>query len=218
MPGYERVTAAQLNDASLPDWRYLYDRIEARFRAASFSGGAELVGRIAAAADAADHHPDIDLRYPGVVHVALSTHAAGGLTTLDVGLARTISELAAELGCVSEPTVSTFTSIAIDAHDIDAVRPFWRAVMGYRDGADGTLEDPTRSGPLLWFQQMDEPRVQRSRIHLDVDVAHDVVDERVAAALAAGGTLVTDAFAPKWWVLADAEGNEACICTWLGRD
>jgi 4a-hydroxytetrahydrobiopterin dehydratase len=61
---------------------------------------------------------------------------------------------------------------------------------------------------------MDEARPQRNRIHLDLDVAVDVVERRVADALAAGGRLVTDAFAPSWWVLADPEGNEICLCTW----
>ena len=39
-----------------------------------------------------------------------------------------------------------------------------------------------------------------------------------AAALAAGGVLVSDRAAPAFWVLADAEGNEVCVCTWQGRD
>lgn len=69
-----------------------------------------------------------------------------------------------------------------------------------------------------WFQQMDAPRPQRNRIHLDLDVPHDAARGRIDAALAAGGRLVSDAAAPAFWVLADAEGNEACICTWQGRD
>ena len=64
---------------------------------------------------------------------------------------------------------------------------------------------------------MDEPRPQRNRIHLDITVAHDAAEARVAAALAAGGTLVSDARARAFWVLADAEGNEACVCTWQDR-
>ena len=113
--------------------------------------------------------------------------------------------------------------IAIDAMDIDAVRPFWQAVLGYVPEHAGEGEqvtaiiDPEGLGPSVWFQQMDEPRTERNRIHLDVDVPHDVAEERVAAALAAGGTLVSDARAKAFWVLADAEGNEACICTWQDR-
>lgn len=205
----------------LPDWRILLDRIDATFVARSFSDAAAFIGQIAAAADAADHHPDVDLRYPAVVHVALTTHAGGGLSPLDAALARQISQLAAHAGLAVEPTSATLLEIAIDARDVDAVRPFWAAVLGYRDlpATHSTAElrrlvDPRRIGPALWFQQMDEPRPQRNRIHLDVDVAVDVAEPRVAAALAAGGRLVTDAFAPAWWVLADPEGNEVCVCTW----
>jgi 4a-hydroxytetrahydrobiopterin dehydratase len=65
---------------------------------------------------------------------------------------------------------------------------------------------------------MDAPRPQRNRIHLDVDVPHDAAADRISAAIAAGGTLLSDSAAPAFWVLADAEGNEVCICTWQGRD
>ena len=61
---------------------------------------------------------------------------------------------------------------------------------------------------------MTEPRPLRNRIDLDLSVPHDIAEERVAAALAAGGTLVSDARGRSWWVLADADGNEICICTW----
>ncbi len=78
--------------------------------------------------------------------------------------------------------------------------------------------DPLRRGPAIWFQQMDEPRPQRNRIHLDVDVAPELARPRIDAALAAGGTLLADDAAPSFWVLADPEGNEVCVCTWQGRD
>jgi 4a-hydroxytetrahydrobiopterin dehydratase len=79
------------------------------------------------------------------------------------------------------------------------------------------VADPLRRGPMLWFQDMDAPRPQRNRLHLDVSVPHDQARARVAAALAAGGRLVDDSHAPSWWVLADAEGNEARVATWVGR-
>ena len=114
--------------------------------------------------------------------------------------------------------------IAIDALDIALIRPFWKAVTGYADepGAtdlpDGGLVDPLRRGPAIWFQQMSEPRPQRNRIHLDVDVPVESARPRIDAALAAGGRLVSADAAPAFWVLADAEGNEVCVCTWQGRD
>jgi 4a-hydroxytetrahydrobiopterin dehydratase len=100
--------------------------------------------------------------------------------------------------------------------DAERIRPFWAAVLGYRD-VDGYLVDPLRIGPPFWFQQMDAPRTDRDRFHIDVSVAHDAAPARLAAALAAGGRLVTDQFARSWWVVADADGNEACICTWQDR-
>jgi 4a-hydroxytetrahydrobiopterin dehydratase len=205
----------------LPDWRVLLDRIESTFVAGSFTDAAALIGQIAAAADAADHHPDIDLRHPAVVHVALTTHAAGGLSRRDATLAHQISQLADAAGVKVEPTSATMLEIAIDALDIAAVQPFWAAVLGYREVPPAhctadlhRLVDPRHLRPAMWFQQMSEPRAQRNRVHLDLDVAEDVVEQRIAAALAAGGRLVTDEFAPAWWVLADTEGNEICLCTW----
>ncbi len=196
----------------LNDWRFLLGAIHAHFRAGSFSAAATLVGAIAVAADAAEHHPDLDLRYRDRVHVVLTTHAAGGLTALDTQLAAEISRLAAAAGAIAEPTVSQATEIAIDTLDADRIRPFWAAVLGYVQ-SNGNLVDPLRIGPSLWFQQMDAPREQRDRFHIDVTVPHDIADQRVALALAAGGTLMTDKFAQSWWVLADADGNEACVCT-----
>ena len=220
----ERITdAAFAEHDGLDDWRVVLGQAQARFRAPSFADAAALVQRIAVAADAADHHPDLDLRYPGVVHVAMSTHAVGGLSGRDVELARTISALAGELGAAADPAAPVQVEVAIDALDIDAVRPFWKAVLGYVDAStpEGqqvrVLVDPIRVGPVLWFQQMDEPRPQRNRIHLDVSVPHDVATARVDAAVAAGGRLVNDEHARSFWVLADAEGNEACICTWQDR-
>jgi 4a-hydroxytetrahydrobiopterin dehydratase len=114
--------------------------------------------------------------------------------------------------------VLTQLEVAIDALDIPAVKPFWEAVLGSKRDREDECVDPYGRGPAFWFQQMDAPRPQRNRIHIDVTVPHDVAEQRITAALAAGGTLVSDTAAPASWVLADPEGNEACICTWQARD
>jgi 4a-hydroxytetrahydrobiopterin dehydratase len=79
------------------DWSLDNGRIEAVFDLASFARAGALVAAIADAADALDHHPDVDLRYPARVHVTLTTHATAGLTTHDIDLAQQISRLAASL-------------------------------------------------------------------------------------------------------------------------
>lgn len=214
----DKLTTGQVSESTgMHDWRVLLRTLQASFSTRSMAKGIEFASRIGAAADAANHHPDLTITYPRV-HVLLTTHDANGLTTRDVDLARTISAIAAELGITARPTAITQLEIAIDALDIPAVKPFWEAVLGYKPNSDDDSVDPFGRGPSFWFQQMDAPRPQRNRIHVDVTVAHDVAAERITAALAAGGTLVSDAAAPAFWVLADPEGNEACICTWQGRD
>ncbi len=218
------VTAQRFARESLDDWRYLLGRIESQFRAGSFDGAASFALEVARAANRANHHPDIDLRYPDRVFVALMTHAAGGLTDLDLELASEISQLAMSSGLRAEALPISRVEIAIDAMEIDVIWPFWAAVLGYEPVSPTTttstdaLVDPRRIGPSIWFQQMDEPRPQRNRIHLDITVADDQADGRIDDALAAGGILVSDKRARAFWILADAEGNEACICTWQDRD
>lgn len=82
----------QLGD--LPDWRREGDTIRASFEAPDFLTGIAVVQEVAAAAEAMDHHPDIDIRWRTVTF-ALSTHSEGGLTQLDVELAHQISQEAA---------------------------------------------------------------------------------------------------------------------------
>ena len=83
--------------------------------------------------------------------------------------------------------------------------------------------DPSGQVPGLWFQQPHEegPKLPDSdleqRWHFDVWVPIDEGERRVRAALEAGGTLVSDAAAPSYWVLEDADGNRHCVCTRAGR-
>jgi 4a-hydroxytetrahydrobiopterin dehydratase len=213
-----KLTSTRVSESEgLDDWRVLLRTLQSSFNTAGFAKGVEFAARVGLAADAANHHPDLTITYPRV-HVLLTTHDADGMTIRDIEMARTISAIAAELGIPAEPTAVTQLEIAIDALDIAAVKPFWEAVLGYKPHLDDDCTDPFGRGPAFWFQQMDAPRVQRNRIHLDVTVPHDVAAQRIAAAIAAGGTLVSDKAAPAFWILADSEGNEACICTWQGRD
>ncbi|HEX5332363.1 MAG TPA: VOC family protein [Cellulomonas sp.] len=219
------LTASQATDqVDARHWRVLLNRLHASFRTGSFARGLELTTRIGAAAEAAGHHPDVHLSYPSV-RVSMSTHDAGGLTSKDVALAAAITAIADELGIASDVPVLATLEIAIDALDIPGVYPFWQTVLGYvpeempdPDDHAPALVDPAGLGPSVWFQQMDLPRPQRNRIHFDLTVPHDVAEQRVAAAIAAGGHLVSDRRAPAFWIVADPEGNEVCVCTWQARD
>lgn len=214
----ERITPREFHAADgVEDWRVLFSGACAQFRTGSFATGARLVAAIAELADAADHHPDVDLRYAGVT-VRLVTHEVDGLSERDVDLARQISAAARGLGVPADPAAVQDVQVAIDALVGRDVLPFWRAVLGYREEGGDHLVDPLARGPSLFVQEMDEPRPQRNRVHVDVSVPHDEAEARVAAAIAAGGRLVTDRYAPAWWTLADAEDNEVDLATWRGRD
>jgi 4a-hydroxytetrahydrobiopterin dehydratase len=211
-------------------WRYVLGLLRTTLPAGSLAEAAELAGRVAAACGAeADGRLRIDLRRDQLV-LSLQSPARAEVTPREVALARRISAVAGGLGLATGagvggegPRSVQVLEIAIDAMDIASVRPFWKAVLAYTDepgrsGPEDALVDPVGQGPAVWFQQLDAPRPQRNRIHLDVSVPHDEAQRRIQATLAAGGRLVYDAEAPAFWVLADPEGNEACVTTWEGRD
>jgi 4a-hydroxytetrahydrobiopterin dehydratase len=213
-------------------WRYLLGGLSASVAVDSIAQAVSVAAQAVEACGAdADAHLRVDVR-PDRVDLTLMDNAQVTTTTRDAELAHVLTDVVLGLG-LDVGGVSTASSsgrrpvqaieIAIDAMDIPAIRPFWKAVLAYvdeRDGveADEALIDPVRQGPSIWFQQMDEPRVQRNRIHFDVTVSHDEAKARVAAAIQAGGRLVSEAHARSFWVLADVEGNEVCVCTWQDRD
>lgn len=213
-------------------WRLVLGDLRTEVLTGSLPLGADVAGR-AAALPHAQGHLRIDIREDRVV-LTLQTAAVDGVTPRDVELAHQISALTEEFRLSTQPGTGEdgtgqagrsvqVLEIAIDVLDAAKVRPFWQAVLGYVDqpgqsGPMAGLIDPLGQGPAFWFQQMDEPRPQRNRIHFDVSVPHDEAHQRIQDTIAAGGTLLSDAEAPAFWILADPEGNEACICTWQGRD
>ena len=211
-------------------WRFLLGTLRASVPVRSLAEACNAAANaVAACGGDADQHLRIDLR-PERVVLSLQSLDQATVTDRDAELAHLITAAVRGDGPRTQPEIGTdaprsvqMIEIAIDAIDIAAIRPFWKAVLGYGDepGADGpadALVDPVGQGPAVWFQQMTEPREQRNRIHFDVCVPHDEAAKRIEAALAAGGRLLSADQAPAFWVLADAEGNEACITTWQGRD
>ena len=215
----QRLTGQQIADAGLDGWRYVLGRLIVRYDTGGFSAGAALTSRIAEVADEANHHPDVDLRYPHLT-VSLVSHDVSAVTQRDLRLAGRISELAAEAGATPTTFAPDVLELALDTGDFQRLKPFYAALLGYdpsptyehdlKDGADRT--------PTMWFQESDSTEPDRQRWHLDVSVPHDVAEARLQAVLDAGGTLVSAERAPAFWVVADPEGNQSCICTWQSRD
>ncbi|HEY1642777.1 MAG TPA: VOC family protein [Streptosporangiaceae bacterium] len=205
----EQITAGQFHAADgVGDWRVLYHVVAACFRTGSLAKGIALVDEIGRLAGADQEYLNVNLRYSGVTVT---------LKTRNIELARRISGAAQALGLPADPAAVQVINVAIDALVIADVLPFWRAVLSYRQIGDDYLLDPSGRGPGFEFQRMDAPRPKRNRIHVDIAVPHEQAEARIAAALAAGGRLVSGVHAPMWWVLADPEGNEACVATWMGR-
>lgn len=200
-----------------PGWRLLLGRLMLSVKFPDFARALGFVNAVGDLAELHQHHPEIDLRWGRVV-LAVASHDVGGLTERDLQFTSVVDEFIKEHEGTVEHHRLTELEIAIDTMDASRIKPFWMAVLGFDDDGSEAIIDPDRRLPSVWFQQLEEPREVRNRIHLDVTVAHDEAQSRIDAALSAGGTLVSDERAPAFWVLADADGNEACVCTWQARD
>ena len=209
-------------EAGLGDWRKLAQPLVARYHVADTASGAAFVAVVADAAVAAGRDPEIRLG-SGFVEVAVSTVDAdtGGrwVTAADVELARAVSGLARKQGLTAAPGEVTQLELALDTPDDSAVAPFWSALFTGDPGhvVGDTVLDPANRVPSLWFQGTDPHETPRQRWHFDLWLAPEVADARIAAAVAAGGTVVDASGAPSFTVLADPDGNKVCICTALTR-
>ena len=205
------------------DWRVLGDGANAYFRTGSLATGARLVQAISELPGVDDIRPDIDVRHDGVtVRMVAFIEGYGGMLRSHVELARKISAAARKLGLSADPSAVQSLLVIPGAPAITEVMPFWRAVLGYeprRDSPAEDLVDPRNRGVPFWFEQMRKPRLDGGgAIHVAVWVPYEQAQARIAAALAAGGRMVRDEFAPSWWTLADGAGNEADVATTKGRD
>ena len=205
------------------DWRVLGDGACAYFHTGSLASAARFVQAISGLPGVDERHPDIDIRRDGItVRLLTITNDYAGMTGRDLELARQISDAARELGLSADPSAVQSLLVIPGATNIAEVVPFWRAVLGYEPRADSPQEDlvdPHDRGPAFWFEQMREPRGDGGgAIHVAVWVPYEQAEARIEAALAAGGRMVRDEFAPSWWTLADAAGNEADIATTMKRD
>jgi len=220
----ESITAQQFHEADgAEDWRVVGDGACTFFRTSSFADSARLVEAMSRLPGMEANGPDVDLRADGVtVRLITVTDDYYGMSMRDVELARQISAVARDVGLSGDPSAVQSVLVIPGAPNTAEVMPFWRAVLGYEprsDTPDEDLVDPRGRGPSFWFEPMDEPRPDGGgAIHVAVWVPVERAEARVAAALAAGGRMVRDEFAPSWWTLADSAGNEADVASVAGRD
>jgi len=180
---------------------------------------AGFVSAVAELAEAEDHRPDLRLA-AGIVEVSLCTHDDGlWVTQKDIDMARSISEIAKRLGLEPDPAAVTQLEIALDTAHEDHLSPFWSVLL--TGSADNkiydSIFDPSGRVPSLWFQSTDEHDAAHQRWHFDLWLAPEVAEDRIAAAVASGGSIVEDSGAPSYTVLADPDGNRVCVCTATGR-
>lgn len=228
----DMLSGSDIEAAGLTDWRKLGQGLHARYLIDGFTAGTDLLAAIATAGDDAGHHPRVTMG-EGFLDLKLisddavfrdgegAEHVVEWVTQQDVDLARRISDLAAERGVRADPSSISTVELALDTAREAELAPVWSALLTGDDAARGRgtlgedVRDATGRVPILWFQESDSTEPARQRFHLDVWVPPEVAEARVAAAVAAGGVVVDDSQAPSYTVIADADGNRACVCTHL---
>ena len=223
----DMLSDQQIAEADLEDWRKLGQGLHARFLPSSFTAAARFVVAVAEVTDETGHAPQVrmDARFVDLKLITEDAiyrdedgveHLVEWVTQRDVELARRISEVARAHGVPADPSSITTIELALDTAHAATVAPVWSALL--TGGADaqgrGTISEDVRDVtwrvPILWFQETEEHQTPRQRFHIDVQVPYDVADQRIAAALAAGGVIVQDSD-PSYVVIADPDGNKACV-------
>jgi 4a-hydroxytetrahydrobiopterin dehydratase len=192
------------------DWVVLHGGATAVFRTASLADAARLAAAIAAVSGF-----EASGALLTIADASLSVRLTRDLWALEQGhieLARAVSAVAREHEAVVDRAAVQEVQLAIaskpDAIDVG----FWRAVLGYDPMADDNGVDPLGHGSTVWVQDLEEAKPLRHAMHVDVSVAREHVQARLAAALAAGGRVVWKG--EEHWTLADRAGNRVCICAW----
>jgi 4a-hydroxytetrahydrobiopterin dehydratase len=219
------LSGEQINHAHLTDWRKLAQGLHARYVVADFAAGARLVAAVAEAVDTDDHlRATVGDEYVDLKLISLDAiyrdgegndHTVEWVTQRDLDLARQISEVAAEHAAEPDTAGIMNIELALDTAHEELVAPFWSALMTGSQAArgrgtiGGDVRDVAGRVPYLWFQETEEHETPRQRFHLDVFVPREHADARIAAALEAGGVVVSEE--DGFTILADPDGNKACV-------
>ncbi len=219
----------RIAEADLTDWRKLAQGLHARYVVGDFGTGARFVAAVGDAGDAIGHHPRVSIGN-GYVDLKLITddaiyrddegteHVLEWVTQQDVDLARRITEIAADHKVDADPGSVSEIELGLDTARSATIAPVWAALLTGSAEAQGRgspsdeIRDATGRVPNLWFGNADEREPARQRFHIEVYVAPEVAEQRIAAAVAAGGTVVDDSNAPSLTVIADQDGNQGIVC------
>ena len=226
----DMLKGEKIAEANLTDWRKLAQGLHARYVVDDFGTGARFVAAVGEAGDALGHHPRVSIG-KGYVDLKLITddaiyrddegteHVIEWVTQQDVDLARRITELATDHEVDADPASVSHIELGLDTAHSATIAPVWAALLTGNAEAQGhgspsdEIRDATGRVPNLWFGDADEHETPRQRFHIDVWVPPEVAEQRIAAAVTAGGIVVDDSQAPSYTVIADQDGNKACVCT-----
>ena len=205
--GWRQFLAAE----GVDDWVVLHGGPTAVFRVGSLQEAARLAASLANV-DGLDPRTVLSLASD---HVTVKlTREMWGTEARHVDVARAISALARESGATADRRAVHEVQVAIAAKPEAIDLGFWRAVLGYASLHDDNCLDPLGQGSTVWMQDLDPEKPLRHAMHVDVSVAREEADARIAAAVAAGGRVVDDSNAPGAWILADPSGNKVCVAAW----
>jgi len=225
----DMLNGEEIAEARLTDWRKLAQGLHARYLVDDFGAGARFVTAVGAAGDALGHHPSVSIGN-GYVDLKLvsadaiyrddegTEHVVEWVTQKDVDLARRITEIAADHGVDADPASVSVIELGLDTAHSATIAPVWAALLTGNAEAQGhgspsdEIRDATGRVPNLWFGGAGENVTPSQRFHVEVYVAPEVAEQRIAAAVAAGGTVVDDSNAPSLTVISDQDGNKGVLC------
>ncbi len=200
-----------LSAEGVEDWVVLHGGATAVFKVGSLIQAAQLAEAVAAL-------PGLEERTVMSVsrdHLSIRlTREMWGTEARHIEVARAISRLARERRATADRGAVQEVQVAISTKPDDIDLGFWRAVLGYAPLHEDNALDPLGHGSTVWMQDLNPEKSLRHAMHVDVSVAREVAEQRLAAAVAAGGRIVDESEAPAAWILSDRAGNKVCIAAW----
>lgn len=219
----DMLRGGQITAADLTDWRKLGQGLHTRFLVGDISAGVRLLTAIGEAVDTAGHlearlgtgYLDLKLMSGDAIYrdEEGGEHHVDWTTEHDLDLARRISHVAAERSIPADPRSVTVIELELNTANGSVIAPVWSVLLtgGTIAQGRGTISDDVRDAtnrvPIVSFGEGDPTPTPPRGLHVDLQVPYDVAEERIAAAVAAGATVVDDSQAPWTTILADPDGN-----------